>query len=50
MTCLHADTGDAGGGIEGQQGLHGEWRKILRGLVAFGKFIGGTSKIYDTIY
>ena len=50
MRCLHADAGDAGGGAEGLQGSRDAWRKILRSLVAFGKFIGGTSKIYDTIY
>ena len=30
--------------------MGGQWRKVLRSLVAFGKFVGGTSKVYNTIY
>ena len=48
LTCLHAASGDAGGG--GGNGSGDAWRKILHSLVAFGKFVGGTSKIYGNIY
>ena len=48
LTCLHAASGDAGGG--GGNGSSDAWRRILRSLVAFGKFVGGTSKIYGNIY
>ncbi len=50
MTSLRSGSGDAGGGTGGQQGSRDAWRKFLRGLIEFGKFVGGTSKIYGTIY
>lgn len=38
--------GDAGGGLEGQQAR----RKMLRKLAALGQFLGGSSRLYDSIY
>ncbi|CAK0783071.1 hypothetical protein CVIRNUC_006266 [Coccomyxa viridis] len=43
-----ASEGDAGGG--GQQSSRQGWDRLLRSLIAFAKFVGGTSKIYGNIY